>query len=847
MTVKPTKPTKETKKGYFYSYEGDDSVNLSDIELKKKKPLNVTLNNTSGSYRYFDSSYNYDETITVASGHYTMSLDGCNSNKTVKLGNTEGNNVHIKNLGKNKITTGDGGNNFYVSSQYSDNTITAGKGKDYYVLSSGKTKITDKGGKSTYTINGGRNTITEKGGINTYTIRGGINKITDTSSDESTFTFYLVGESEGGSEGGITTIKSGAGVEKLYIHNDFIPDSNELIINADLGAGNDIVEVDFKEGATYKQNASVLDVKTGKGEDTVYIYAGKKNTVDTGKDNDTVRIYGGKTNFVSTGDGEDDISVSNDNEITTISTIKAGKGADEINTHVGTNIIYGESGVDKITLWGGTNTVYGGGDEITTKYGSSNTIYASADNINLSGGTSTIYVKKGKNEIYANGGTNEIHLAKGKNTIVLTNGNNIVYGSGKETIKTNGTSGTNTIYTYGDTVNLYSGTNEIHTLKGNSTINVLSAETFTANDDNVIYLDKGNNTVNLKGGRESDYTYVDITISGGKNTINLDEYTTLDLHSPSTLNTTQKINIQGHAYAHLNLGDGADIIKDSSDAEVVSGWEMRGAGGNDKYYVSNGSKKTMKGGNGNDYFEIISGSQYQVYGNNDNDTFTITGGNSHKIYGGDGSDTFNIKGGKFIYIYGDWNTGENGDDIYNLKTKTEGDFVIVSDTAGNNKINVSKNYKCYSDFSGSNDAKFSLNFDKSYKLTSGGNVKNNIVKTNDSNITMYMNFKNDGNKDFDPTWGYEFIVNAQNEISDNDLLDRVVNTSKNSLTSVNVGGTNYTLDLNQLKSDLVTWFSDASHSSYADSETVFYGSNEADKQSLMAVYTKDTAGCFVKA
>ena len=294
----------------------------------------------------------------------------------------------------------------------------------------------------------------------------------------------------------------------------------------------------------------------------------------------------------------------------------------------------------------------------------------------------------------------------------------------------------------------------------------------------------------------------------------------------------------------MNLGDGADIIKDSSDAEVVSGWEMRGAGGNDKYYVSNGSKKTMKGGNGNDYFEIISGSQYQVYGNNDNDTFTITGGNSHKIYGGDGSDTFNIKGGKFIYIYGDWNTGENGDDIYNLKTKTEGDIVIVSDTAGNNKINVSKNYKCYSDFSGSNDAKFSLNFDKSYKLTSGGNVKNNTVKTNDSNITMYMNFKNDGNKDFDPTWGYEFIVNAQNEISDNDLLDRVINISKNSLTSVNVGGTNYTLDLNQLKYDLDTWFSDASHSSYADSEAVFYGSNEADKQSLMAVYTKDTAECF---
>ena len=37
MTVIPTKPTKETEKGYFYDYEGDDDVSLSNLNLTKKK------------------------------------------------------------------------------------------------------------------------------------------------------------------------------------------------------------------------------------------------------------------------------------------------------------------------------------------------------------------------------------------------------------------------------------------------------------------------------------------------------------------------------------------------------------------------------------------------------------------------------------------------------------------------------------------------------------------------------------------------------------------------------------------------------------------------------------------
>jgi len=870
---KPTEPTKETKKAYIFNYTGDDAVNLTALNLTKKKPLIVTLNNTDNSSHYFNSSYNYSETVTVKSGYYNMSLQGVNSNKTITLGDVSYNTVSIRNVGKNKITAGNGKNTFITYSAYANSSITAGTEKDTYWLHEGKTQITDKGGADQYTISGGMNTITDKGGANTYTIRGGINKITDKGSEGSTYTFNIVGQSDGGSEGGVTTIKSGDGIDRLFINNDFAPDTDEILINADLGKGDDVVYVDYKEDSLHNTDSSVLNLKTGKGEDQVDISAGIKNTINTGDGSDKVRIRGGKNNIINTGNDDDEIMVF-DTAVNTTSIIKAGKGDDEIDTNGGINTIYGESGKDEITLWSGTNTVYGGGDKITTKNDSSNTIYASADNINLMGGTSTIYVKKGKNEIYANGGTNEIHLVKGKNTIVLTNGNNIVYGSGKETIKTNGTAGTNTIYTYGDTVNLYSGTNEIHTLKGNSTINVLSSETFTANDDNVIYLDKGNNTVNLSGGQESSYTDVKIRISSGKNTINLDEYTTLELSSSDTLRTTQKINIKGHAYAQLDLGDVADIIKDSSDVTVPSGWEMRSGGGNDKYYISNGSNKVMRGGDGNDYFEITNGSGYEIYGNRDNDTITLKSGDAHSVFGGDGNDTINVNGGTNYYIKGEAGEdifnitggsgakiyggegndifnikggvtnfiyGDNGDDIYNLNMKSG--LAIIDDDAGKNTVNVAKNFKGSASVMESGTAEIDLVFDKSYKLTTRANVKNGVIKTNDSNVTLYRNFSKTG--DFVEGWGMQLITNVKDEISDKSINGRFIDIGYGAGTpNINVGGKKYTLNLDQLKSDLATWFSTRS---YDDSQAVFKSKNEADINSLMAVYTKDTAGCFVKA
>ena len=844
MTVKPNLPTNETKKGYFYNYDGLDNVDLSELELKKKKPLTVTLNNTSESDKQFKSSQYYNETITVTGGAYTMSLHGTSSNKTVKLGNTKGNDITISNSGKNTITAGDGGNTFRINQTYSNNTITAGKEHDSYFLYSGTTKITDKGGGDHYNVMGGMNTINDKGGDNHFVFQGReyYGKYT-TGNGTDTFDVTLANTS------GDITINSGDNKDYLNIYNDY-GHQNDYIINADLGKGDDEVRVDYvnygdiPENEKHYGDVSILNLKTGQGNDDVAIYAGRKNNIDTGDGNDTITILA--------------------KHETTTTTVKAGKGNDTIDAGVGTNIIYGEKGNDTVNLNGGTNTVYGGND----------------------------------------------------------------------TINANVSFATNTIFANADTINLYTGTNDVYTQKGGNTINVLSNNLFTENDDNSIYLQKGNNTVNLKGGQSSSYTEVEVDISAGKNTINLDEYTALSLYSDDNLKTAQTVNIKGNAKASsINLGKGNDIITHSSEENGSSNIGVKAGAGNDKFYISNGFYKKFYGEEGNDYFEITSGEGHDAKGGKGNDTFIVSDGDSHKIHGEEGNDTitvsggdsriiygdegkdtitvidgknnkvycgegddtiivkggntntingnlgkdtftisggsgniingyedndtFTISGGNGNYIYGDvgndtfninggfasWIYGEDGDDIYNLNTKLTSDSAFISDGVGNNKINVSKNYKGYvyaSNFGGSNDV---LSFDKSYKLTNANNIKKDgSLNTKNSDITLYVNYIK--SSEIFGTGDIRLIKNVNDEISDKELNNHIV-AFDSTIEKFSFGGKNYTLDLNALKADLVAWFTD--HSTYADSNAVFTGGDANDINSLMAVYTENTANCFIKA
>ena len=836
---------KETKKGYSLTTDetANENINITDFVPEKKKKITVNLNN-SGANNVYRSSY-FDETINVKNGDYTMLLYG-NSSKTVNLGSTSMTSVQLLNNGKNKVTAGDGGNSFSFQNINAQNTVIAGKGDDSYIIQKGTNKITDKGGDNTFNISSeySNNTIISGTGKDTYTIGShGVNNITDEGGDN-TFTVsgvhcygkFVTGSGEDkfditvSSMDGNLTINSGAGTDKLYIHN-IADNSNVTRITADLGNDNDTVKVDY--GTTGNKDVTFTNIKTGKGEDNVTISAGIENIIDTGKDGDTITIDGGRNNYITSGDGTDaviisaglnnKISTGNDADtitvmssaVTSTTTIKAGKGNDKIEIKGGTNTIYGEAGKDEVKLKGGTNTVYGGTDTIIVTNGG-NTIFANADTITVSDGINVINATNGKNTIEVNGG-----------------------------------------------------------------------------NSNTINLSKGNNTVNVSGGTSENYIKATVNISAGKNTVNIGGYSIGTINS--TAKTTQTIDIKENAFCGAHLGTGNDIIYTSSIVEETN--TIYAGGGNDKIYISAG-KKRFEGEAGNDYFELSGGSGHSIDGGDGNDTidikegvttdkinsieggkgkdtFNIEGGKStinanegndiinlkngtgNTIYGNAGADTFNITGGSGNYLHGDvendifninggfanWIYGEDGDDIYNLNTKLTSDSAFISDGAGNNKINVSKNYNGYVyaySFGGSNDV---LSFDKSYKLTNANNIKTDgSINTNNSSITVYSNYTKD-TQTF-ATADIMLIKNVNDEISDKELNNHIV-AFDSTIEKFSFGGKNYTLDLNALKADLVAWFTD--HSTYADSNAVFTGGDANDIQSLMAVYTENTANCFIKA
>lgn len=794
----------ENKKGYYFDGADGEIVNLSTIDLPKKKPLNVNLTNTSDEGKTFTSSSHYSEIISVLGGKYNMQLNGINSNKTVKLGDSSGNIVNIANSGKNTVTAGDGGNKFYTNHIYSNNTITSGKGKDSYYLYNGTTKITDKGisdcEKDWYYIYGGKNTVVDKGGENNFDFRpqGIYSDKYITGSGIDTFLVNITG-----SEGEIN-INSGDGIDTLKIYND-TAGTNNVLVNADLGKGNDIVLVDYKTGSIAKNDSSILNVKTGNGEDTVDIKAGKKNDINTGDGSDTITVHYTAVN--------------------TVSTINAGKGE------------------DIVLIEGGENTIYGGNDAITISVGGAslptqhNTVYASADTINLEGGNNTVYTKQGGNEI---------------------------------------------------------------NIQRKTPLYVPSEE---------IYLQKGDNTVNYIGNTETSPTEANVHITAGKNIINAEGYSIVNIDTVNSndktinIKTKQTITIDGYAKVNsIQLGSGADIITHSSIANETGLSGIKTGAGNDEFYISKGSYKNCWGEAGNDYFEIkgteyliadggkgndkfdiLSGNNNQIIGGEGKDTFTVVSGQYNSVSGdkgkdifnierasncsfdgGDDNDTFNIndkdeyvdielcemmggKGNDTFNIYGGSSNeiyGEVGNDIYNLNMQTGS--VEIYENDGENTINVAKGYKgavsAYKLID--TEATYSVKFDKSYKLTSNANVVDDVITTSDSNITLYLNFlKNEG---FVSGTSCYFITNVKDEISDKSIDDRYVMVETDAFASANVGRKNYTLNFDKLQQDLVAWFN-ADTKGYTDSNAVFAGGDTNDIQSLMAVYTADTKGCFVKA
>ncbi|MBQ9244756.1 hypothetical protein IJ182_00645 [bacterium] len=674
-----------------------------------------------------------------------------------------------------------------ITSSYFNDTITAKNGKYNITLKGyGTKKVTTGNFENKYTFeNYGKSTINAGDKKDTYIIKYGNSTIVDKGGDNE-YKIYDNTTNKITNKGGLNTYT-------IYGGKNTIVDYGTVNYYIEKGENN----IKVKSGAD-KTNYFKLDtiwqsnfITSGASSDIydLYVGGGAYANIKSGAGKDYINIY--DTHYsdkptldIDTGAGDDEVVIDlkyADHASTNINNIKTSKGS----------------------------------DKVTIKAGALNTI-------NTGSGKDTIIISGGLQN-YINGGKD--------NDIITVGGGNSTIQGGNDTITV--IAGNTTINANSDTIDLSGGNNTVNAKAGKNTINVLDC---SGDTPHIINLLKGTNTVNVTGGIESDWVRSEINIIAGKNTINIGGYSTNGI--TSTTKSAKKITIKDNAYCSVQLGAGADTITNSSIVNETN--SMYSGAGNDKFYISNGKTKRAYGEKGNDYFEIISGSLHYAYGEEGNDTFNVKAGSGHKLYGADGKDTFNINGGSVIWAYGD-----EGDDIYNINLTEYGQSAILSDSAGNNKINIGKNYKgiiAVNDFNGANDT---LSFDKSYKLTTSNNINSDgTLNTSDSNVTIYSNYtKSTGAFN---TVDIQFITNLKDELQNNKIDQRFV-AADSTIEKYSFGGKNYTLNLDNLKQDLAAWFSADGHTGYTDSASVFTGGDANDIQSLMAVYTKDTANCFVKA
>ena len=765
----------KTKKGWQVVTNKGDYPEYIDLQEFYKyypentKGVNIVANSTWTGYdnQSIHSSH-YNDTITALYANHKIYLYGIGSKK-VTTGDFY-DLIRIYNSNKNTINLGNGDSFVYIESPNSINNIKTGVDNDIYQIQGGTNKIIDKGGENKFYINVtySKNNIKLNGTKNTFEqVLNSTNTI-KTGNGTGIFNF---------GKGSINNVKTGNGTNSFTLENNSISTiatgsgddtfdislSGRGVANIKSGKGTDTLNITDTYGSSYMDSKITADL--GDGVDYVYITPTSDTSeytaytdIKTGKGDDNVEISAGLINKINTGAGKDYILVKNTTKTTNLSTIKAGNDNDTIRLNGGRNVVYGEKGEDEITATGGINIIYGGKDVDT---------------------------------IISSGGQNAIYGGAGKDKIVLT-------------------SGTNSIYADGDIVSIIDGNNAVHTIKGGNKINLQGGTL------NRIYLEKGNNTVNVKAttdeGVSSD---ADINITAGKNTINIEGKLNITRITSTIKNQT------------VNVLDGSSKNK------------FYGSDVSEIYNITGGEDNELYGGEGNDIFNIKDGSNF-VRGNEGNDTFNITGGTDNIVLGGDGVDTFNIKGGGATLAQ---YKGEVGDDIYNLY---KADSATIIEYNGTNTYNIKKGYsgktRIWYQVTKTTDK---MVFDKSYKLTNANNVKNDVITSNSSNVTIYSNYDTSNTNSF----GEEiiFTVDVKNEIK-----DKVIDNDKsiqlltpNMVAKYNIGGKNYTLDLTTLKQDLAGWFTD--HSSYTNTNDVFTGGDETDINSLMAVYTKDTAGCFVKA
>ena len=892
---------KQTKKSNILTTEAlneKEKIDIDSFVSENGKGVNITSNSTYVGESDYNSIYTseYADTVVAKNGNFDIWTTG-NKGKKITTGNYN-DTVHIANNGKNTIDLGNGKNDVIVTNMINtSNTVTTGIDNDSYTIRGGVNTVTDKGGDNDFTIetNTSTNTITTSTGNDTFIIKKGTNKITDKGG---TNTYNISGDTQttiktsGNNRfditlnyAGMATITANKGDNTLNITNHGVSDyTNE--VTANLGDGVSIVNILHDD--TPGQNNQV-NITTGKSDDIFTIKAGKSNTINSGAGDDKFTITGGIQNVINSGKGNDTIELS-DIAVGT-QTIKAGKGEDKITIYNGNNTVYGEGDCDELHIFGGENIIYGGNDLMSIS-GGTNTIYAKGDDISIGGGNNEVFTVGGNNIFFISGGDiqHHINLTKGNNTLnvmgeatrveaTITAGKNILNTFNSATLTVDASKAKTAQYMSIEGSSFVGG----QLGKGNDTIIIKS----DAENSNILKTGGGADKISISAGKHKVYgeagnDYFEIIGGTGHNVYGDEGNDKFLIQNSETKNGTiyggagnDTFNIEGGKEIHIYGNEGNDTfnIKQGADnvcyggkgndtfniiGENGSGTVIWGEEGNNTYNVNGGTNSKIYGGSGKDTFNIISGTVADlgdaagsaVYnfkggevtktqGGDANDTFNITGGKLGVIKAGAGNDTFNIKGSEATLIH-----GEEGDDIYNLYKHDKA--LSINDKMGNNTYNFKKGY--YSklnilNMSTESDlAADKYVFDKSFKLTNGKNVKGGNLNTGKSNVSLFFHYDKNSSENGSAIF---FVMDMADEISDKNFDTHSVLGITDTIETCTFGGKKYTVDLTEILADVAGWFGE--HNTYSTTDDVLNSGSQADINSLMAVYVKDTAECFVKA
>ncbi len=462
----------------------------------------------------------------------------------------------------------------------------------------------------------------------------------------------------------IVSVAPGDGDGLDYIPTQILNADGNVVAERNLNATNMITFTASESGTYYLW----LDHKWGEGEDELSLSHSGEYTVQISEpprfigDDTDERFDGTQGNdYFETRGGNDKVYTRKGNDV-----VHLGDGNDYVRVGGGREEFHGGAGKDYISYYDSTNgvTINLATNKVSGSWAANDIISGFESVSGSKNGHDKIYGTSGANTIRTYGGNDKVYAGKGSDKVYLGDGNDYVKaGGGKEEF--HGGNGTDYLSYYDSSngVNINLATNEVSgSWAVNDIISGFENVSGSKTGHDTIYGTSGANKIKTYGGNDKIYA------GGGNDKVYAgggDDIVSLGSGNDYVKAGGGKESFDGgsgHDYisyydskngVYINLDD--DIVSRSwAENDTIKNFES--ASGSNKGHdemVGSADANTLKGNGGND----------SLYGRGGNDKL-YGGRGSDRIYGSDGDDTiYGDTGSDNLYGGNDRLFGSEGNDV----------------------------------------------------------------------------------------------------------------------------------------------------------------------------------------